>query len=137
MLQGLEKLENLEPDEHGGFYLAGIESTLYHVDASGQVRAVLTHPSSGFGGLQLDGSDLYFADFAAPGTFSKLDTTTGESAVLAGFGGNGLLRLPGGDLLTTWVGTEGGTSRGLTRYSHETGAVRPNWAPVPRGKVWR
>ena len=101
--------KNLEPDEHGGFYLAGIESTLYHVDASGQVRAVLTHPSSGFGGLQLDGSDLYFADFAAPGTFSKLDTTTGESAVLAGFGGNGLLRLPGGDLLTTWVGTEGGT----------------------------
>lgn len=28
VVQGLEKLENLEPDGHGGFYLAGIESTL-------------------------------------------------------------------------------------------------------------
>ncbi|MGW4773080.1 SMP-30/gluconolactonase/LRE family protein [Nocardia sp. NPDC004278] len=134
VVQGLEKLENLEPDGHDGFYLAGIDSTLYHVDASGQVHTVLTHQGNGFGGLQLDGSTLYFADFTDGGTFSKLDTTTGRSVVLAASGGNGLLRLPGGDLLTTWVGTEGGHSKGLTRYWHDTGVVQPNWAPVPRAE---
>jgi sugar lactone lactonase YvrE len=127
-------LENLEPDGHGGFYLAGIESTLYHVDAAGQVRTVLSHRGSGFGGLQLDRSILYFADFAGHGTFSELDTATGRSTVLAGSGGNGLLRLPGGDLLTTWVGTEGGPSKGVTRYRHDTGAAQPDWASVPRAE---
>lgn len=34
--QGLEQLENLEPDDNGGFYLSG-ESKIYHVDAAGQV----------------------------------------------------------------------------------------------------
>lgn len=132
VVQGLEKLENLEPDGVGGFYLSGLESTLYHVDASGRVRTVLAHQGSGFGGLQLDGTTLYFAGL--DGTFAEFDTTTGESTVLARQGGNGLLRLPGGDLLTTWVGTEGGPSQGITRYSHGTGAVQPNWASVPRAE---
>jgi hypothetical protein len=50
VVRGLEKLENLEPDGRHGFYLAGLDSTLYHVDASGRVRTVLTHRGSGFGG---------------------------------------------------------------------------------------
>ena len=129
--QGMEQLENLEPDGNGGFYLSG-DSKVYHVDASGQVRTVLENMAAP-GGLQVDGSILSFLT-RQDGKLWQLDTTTGQLTAPADFAGNGLLRLPDGDLLTTWVGTEGGPSKGLSRYRNETGAVVPNWSTVPRSE---
>ncbi|RVW00908.1 SMP-30/gluconolactonase/LRE family protein [Rhodococcus spongiicola] len=128
--QGLEQLENLEPDGEGGFYLSG-DTKVYHVDAAGQVRTVLDGVFAP-GGLQLDGSTLFFLT-RQDGKLWSLDTTTDEPPEpLGSFPGNGLLRLPDGDLLTTWVGTEGGPSLGLSRY--ESGKVTENWATVPRSE---
>ena len=96
--QGLEQLENLETDDNGGFYLSG-ESKIYHVDAEGQVRTVLDGMAAP-GGLQLDGSRLSFLT-RQDGKLWQLDTTTDQLSAPADFAGNGLLRLPDGDLLTT------------------------------------
>ncbi|MGI5222362.1 SMP-30/gluconolactonase/LRE family protein [Nocardia sp. CA-290969] len=128
---GLEQVENLEPDGRGGFYLSG-DTKVYHVDGAGQVRTVLENLAAP-GGLQLDGTSLYVLT-RQDGKLSRLDTITGEFTWLADFPGNGLLRLADGDFLTTWVGTEGGPSRGVSRYDSETGSVTANWAPVPRGE---
>lgn len=128
---GLEQLENLEPDGAGGFYMSG-DTKVYHVDGSGQVRTVLENLAAP-GGLQLDGPILYVLT-RADGKLWQLDTGTGELSPLADFPGNGLLRLPDGDFLTTWVGTEGGPSRGVSRYDRDTGEVVANWSPVPRGE---
>ncbi|RVW00191.1 SMP-30/gluconolactonase/LRE family protein [Rhodococcus xishaensis] len=129
--QGLEQLENLEPDGEGGFYLSG-DTKVYHVDAAGQVRTVLDGMFAP-GGLQLDGSSLYFLT-RQDGMLHQLDTTTGKSEELGSFPGNGLLRLPDGDLLTTWVGTEGFSSKGISRYFPESGDFTENWATVPRSE---
>ncbi len=129
--QGLEQLENLETDDNGGFYLSG-ESKIYHVDAEGQVRTVLDGMAAP-GGLQLDGSRLSFLT-RQDGKLWQLDTTTDQLSAPADFAGNGLLRLPDGDLLTTWVGTEGGPSKGVSRYQHDSRTVVPNWAAVPRSE---
>ncbi|MFM1728376.1 hypothetical protein ABI214_23155 [Prescottella soli] len=129
--QGLEQLENLEPDAEGGFYLAG-DSKVYHVDADGRVNTVVENLAAP-GGLQLDGSDLYFLT-RQDGKLWQLDTETGQLVDRGPLGGNGLLRLPDGDLLTTWVGTEGGPPMGVTRYRSESGYVESNWSPVPRGE---
>lgn len=128
---GLEQVENLEPDGHGGFYVSG-DTKVYHVDGSGQVRTILENLAAP-GGLQLDGTTLYVLT-RQDGKLWRLDTTTGEFTWAADFPGNGLLRLPDGDFLTTWVGTEGGPSRGVSRYDPETGAVTANWSPVPRAE---
>ncbi len=129
--RGLEQLENLEPDDNGGFYLSG-ESKVYHVDAAGQVRTVLDGMGAP-GGLQLDGSRLSFLT-RQDGKLWHLDTTTDQLSAPVDFAGNGLLRLPDGDLLTTWVGTEGGRSKGVSRYLNDSGAVVPNWSTVPRSE---
>ncbi|WP_433605580.1 SMP-30/gluconolactonase/LRE family protein [Prescottella agglutinans] len=129
--QGLEQLENLEPDARGGVYLAG-DSKVYHVDADGRVSTVVEHMAAP-GGLQLDGSGLYFLT-RQDAKLWQLDTATGQLTDRGALGGNGLLRLPGGDLLTTWVGTEGGPPMGVTRYRSDSGHVEPNWSPVPRGE---
>jgi len=131
IVQGLEQLENLEPDGVGGFYLSG-ETKVYHVDAAGQVRTVLDDVAAP-GGLQLSDSSLFFLG-RQDGMLWQLDTTTGQLTSSTPFAGNGLLRLPDGDLLTTWVGTEGGPSKGLSRYLHESGVVAPNWSMVPRSE---
>lgn len=104
LASGLEQVENLEPDGHGGFYLSG-DTKIYHVDGSGQVRTVLENLAAP-GCLQLDGTNLYVLT-RQDGKLWRLDTTTGQFTWLADFPGNGLLRLPDGDFLTTWVGTEG------------------------------
>jgi sugar lactone lactonase YvrE len=127
----LEQLENLEPDGNGGFYLSG-DSKVYHVDTAGQVRTVLDNMAAP-GGLQLDGSILSFLT-RQDGKLWQLDTATGQLTSPADFPGNGLLRLPDGDLLTTWVGTEGGPSKGLSRYRHGAGVVAPNWSMVSRSE---
>ncbi|MFI8659869.1 SMP-30/gluconolactonase/LRE family protein [Rhodococcus qingshengii] len=129
--QGLEQLENLEPDYNGGFYLSG-ESKIYHVDAAGQVRTVLDDMAAP-GSLQLDGSRLSFLT-RQDGKLWHLDTSTDQLSTPVDFAGNGLLRLPDGDLLTTWVGTEGGPPKGVSRYLHDSGAVVPNWSTVPRSE---
>ncbi|WP_024803133.1 SMP-30/gluconolactonase/LRE family protein [Nocardia sp. BMG51109] len=129
--QGLEQLENLEPDGQDGFYLSG-DTKVSHVDGGGQVRTVLDNLAAP-GGLQLDGTTLRFLT-RQDGRLWETDTATGTSAPPVPLPGNGLLRLPDGDLLTTWVGTEGGPSRGVSRYRHDTGAVEPNWSPVPRAE---
>lgn len=131
LASGLEQVENLEPDGQGGFYLSG-DTKVYHVDGSGQVRTVLENLAAP-GGLQLDGTDLYILT-RQDGKLWRLDTVTGEFTWLTDFPGNGLLRLPDGNFLTTWVGTEGGPSRGVSHYDTDTGAVTANWAPVPRGE---
>lgn len=128
---GLGQLENLEPDGRGGFYVSG-DTKVYHVDGSGRVRTVLENLAAP-GGLQLDGTTLYVLT-RTDGKLWQLDTATGQFSPLANFPGNGLLRLPDGDFLTTWVGTEGGPSRGVSRYDRDTGAVVANWSPVPRGE---
>lgn len=128
---GLEQLENLEPDGQGGFYVSG-DTKVYHVDESGQVRTVLENLAAP-GGLQLDGTILYVLT-RTDGKLWQLDTATSEFSPLADFPGNGLLQLPDGDFLTTWVGTEGSPPRGVSRYDHETGEVVANWSPVPRGE---
>ncbi|MFI5714763.1 SMP-30/gluconolactonase/LRE family protein [Nocardia sp. NPDC051750] len=128
---GLEQVENLEPDRRGGFYLSG-DTKVYHVDGSGRVRTILENLAAP-GGLQLDGTTLYVLT-RQNGKLWRLETTTGEFTWLADLPGNGLLRLPDGDFLTTWVGTEGGPPRGVSRYDSETGVVTPNWAAVPRGE---
>ncbi len=128
---GLGELENLEPDGRGGFYLSGA-SSVTHIDAAGQVGVVLENMGVPRG-LRLDGSILSVVG-GRDGRLWQLDTATGEVTKPAAFAGNGLLRLPGGDLLTTWVGTEGGPSQGLTRYLRDSGTVVPNWSPVPRSE---
>lgn len=129
--QGLEQLENLEPDGNGGFYLSG-DTKVYHIDSAGKVRTELDDLAAP-GGLQFDGSTLTFLT-REDGMLWDLDTTTGRLSSPTTFAGNGLLRLPDGDLLTTWVGTEGYPSKGLSRYHHESGVVAPNWAMVPRSE---
>ncbi|MFI9508223.1 SMP-30/gluconolactonase/LRE family protein [Nocardia sp. NPDC052566] len=129
--QGLGELENLEPDGRGGFYLSG-KSTVYQVDSAGQARTVADDVAAP-GGLQLAGTGLYILT-RGDGQLRRLDLTTGQLTTPVPLSGNGLLRLPDGDLLTTWVGTEGGPSSGLTRYRHESGVAQPNWAPVPRAE---
>lgn len=131
VVQGLEQLENLEPDGDGGFYLSG-DTKLYHVDAAGEVRTVLDDLAAP-GGLQLDGSHLTFLT-RQDGQLWNLDTATGQLSPPVSFPGNGLLRLPDGDLLTTWVGTEGYPSKGLSRYLHGSDVVAPNWSMVPRSE---
>lgn len=129
--QGLEQLENLEPDGDGGFYLSG-DTKLYHVDSVGEVRTVLGDLAAP-GGLQLDGSQLTFLT-RQDGKSWNLDTATGQLSQPVSFAGNGLLRLPDGDLLTTWVGTEGYPSKGLSRYLRAADVVAPNWSMVPRSE---
>ncbi|MBH0776086.1 SMP-30/gluconolactonase/LRE family protein [Nocardia bovistercoris] len=129
----LEELENLEPDGQGGFYLSG-RSRVYHIDAAGEVTTVLENlrfPR----GLQLVGTDLYVVT-GSDGALSRYDTGTGELTYLATMTvPNGLLRLPDGDFLTTWIGTDFGVPHtGVTRYRHETGAVETKWSPIPRSE---
>ncbi|WP_280463243.1 SMP-30/gluconolactonase/LRE family protein [Nocardia carnea] len=131
LASGLEQVENLEPDGQDGFYLSG-DTKVYHVDGSGQVRTVMENLAAP-GGLQLHGTNLYILT-RQDGKLWRLDTVTGEFTWLADFPGNGLLRLPDGNFLTTWVGTEGGPSRGVSHYNSDTGVVTANWAPVPRGE---
>ncbi|RVW07396.1 hypothetical protein EGT67_22225 [Prescottella agglutinans] len=131
VVQGLEQLENLEPDGNGGFYLSG-DTKLYQVDAAGQVHTVLDDLAAP-GGLQLDGSNLTFLT-RQDGKLWDLDTATGQLSSPTSFAGNGLLRLPDGDLLTTWVGTEGYPSKGLSRYLRESDVVAPNWSMVRRSE---
>lgn len=131
VVQGLEQLENLEPDGNGGFYLSG-DTKLYQVDADGKVRTVLDDLAAP-GGLQLDGSNLTLLT-RQDGKLWHLDTATSQLSSPTSFAGNGLLRLPDGDLLTTWVGTEGYPSKGLSRYVHESDVVAPNWSMVPRSE---
>lgn len=131
LASGLQQVENLEADGQGGFYLSG-DTKVYHVGRSGQVRTILDNLAAP-GGLQRDGTTLYVLT-RQDGKLWRLNTATGEFTWLADFPGNGLLRLPDGDFLTTWVGTEGGASRGVSRYDIETGVATPNWAPVPRGE---
>ncbi|AHH17869.1 hypothetical protein NONO_c30820 [Nocardia nova SH22a] len=133
VVSGLQQLENLAPDGHGGFYVSG-DSSVYHIDAAGRVRTVLDElpvPR----GLQVDGSDLYLAT-GRDGAVSRYDITTGQFTRLATMTvPNGLLRLPGGDILTTWVGTDIGVpDTGVSRYHHDTAVVQPNWSPVPRSE---
>ncbi|PPJ20103.1 hypothetical protein C5E41_29510 [Nocardia nova] len=130
---GLQQLENLAPDGHRGFYVSG-ESRLYHIDEAGQVRTVLDDlpvPR----GLQVDGTDLYLAT-GRDGAVSRYDIPTGHITTLATMTvPNGLLRLPDGDILTTWVGTDIGVpDTGVSRYHHDTATVEPNWSPVPRSE---
>ncbi|WP_228001091.1 hypothetical protein [Nocardia australiensis] len=61
-------------------------------------------------------------------------TTTDQLTPPTEFAGNGVPRLPDGDLLTTRVGTEGGPSKGLSRYRHDSGTVEVSWSPVPRSE---
>ncbi|KAA0018535.1 SMP-30/gluconolactonase/LRE family protein [Antrihabitans cavernicola] len=129
--QGLGELENLVPDPNGGFYVSSLSAGIQHVDAGGRVRPVL--PGVPAGGMSLARSNLYFVGGSDSG-FRRLDTATGQQTLLARPGGNGLLRLPGGDLLTTWVGTEGLVSSGVSRYHHDTGVVEANWSTVPRSE---
>lgn len=129
--QGMEQLENLESDGSDGFYLSG-DSKVYHVDAAGQVRTMLDNLAAP-GGLQLDGVILSFLT-RQDGKLWQLDTETGQLTSVAEFAGNGLLRLPDGDLLTTWVGTEGGQSKGVSRFDRDTGTVVENWSTVPRSE---
>lgn len=129
--QGLEQLENLEPDGEGGFYLSG-DSKIYQVDTVGNVRTVLDGLAAP-GGLQLEGAILSFLT-RQDGMLWQLDTATRQLESPTPFAGNGLLRLSDGDLLTTWVGTEGGPSKGLSRYLRESAVVAPNWSMVPRSE---
>ncbi|MBF4997010.1 SMP-30/gluconolactonase/LRE family protein [Nocardia sp. BSTN01] len=130
---GLQQLENLAPDGHRGFYVSG-ESRLYHIDEAGQVRTVLDDlpvPR----GVQVDGTDLYLAT-GRDGAVSRYDIPTGRLTTLATMTvPNGLLRLPDGDILTTWVGTDIGVpDTGVSRYHRDTATVQPNWSPVPRSE---
>ncbi|WP_337110181.1 SMP-30/gluconolactonase/LRE family protein [Prescottella equi] len=68
------------------------------------------------------------------GKLWDLDTATGELSPPTSFAGNGLLRLPDNDLLTTWVGTEGYPSKGLSRHLHDSDVVAPIWSTVPRSE---
>ncbi|WP_087587306.1 SMP-30/gluconolactonase/LRE family protein [Prescottella equi] len=131
VVEGLEQLENLEPDGDGGFYLSG-DTKLYQVDSAGQVRTVLDDLAAP-GGLQFDGTNLTFLT-RQDGKLWDLDTATGELSPPTSFAGNGLLRLPDNDLLTTWVGTEGYPSKGLSRHLHDSDVVAPNWSMVPRSE---
>ncbi|MBF6328406.1 SMP-30/gluconolactonase/LRE family protein [Nocardia transvalensis] len=126
-----DQLENLEPDGQGGFYLSG-DSRIHHLDAAGQLRTVLTDLTVPRG-LQRSGPTLLFA---SGDSIQQWDTTTGErSTVAQAASPNGLLRLPNGDLLTSWVGTDiGVASPGVTRYHHDTGTVQPHWSTVPRSE---
>ncbi len=130
--EGLGELENLEPDGRGGFYVSG-SSEISHIDAGGTVRTVLAGlPAPG--GLQLAGTDLFYTT-RGDGKLWRLETADGEVTELAALEGHGLLRLPGGDLLTTWVGTDlGAPSKGLTRFRVDSGEVVPNWSTVPRSE---
>jgi hypothetical protein len=134
VVSGLGELENVESDGNGGFFVSGADvNKLYDVDAAGNVTVVLGNVTAP-GGLQLDGTTLYIMSRSADAGVLALDTATGAVTKVSSMNGNGLLRLPNGDLLTTWVGTEGTPPAGVTRLSHETGAVQPNWAPVPRAE---
>lgn len=128
---GLGQLENLEPDGRGGFYVSGYRK-IYHVDSSGSVRTVLDDVAAP-GGLQLDGTTLYLLT-RSDGELWRYDTVTEQLSHMVDFPGNGLLRLPDGDFLTTWIGTEDGPSRGVSRYDHTTGEVVANWSPTPRAE---
>ena len=131
LAHGLEQLENLEPDGRGGFYLSG-DSKVYRIDADGAVHTIADHLAAP-GGLQRDGSILHFLT-RTDGKLWRLDTTTGALTSPATPTGNALLRMPDHDMLTSWVGTEGGPSKGVTRYRHRTGAIEPNWSTVPRAE---
>lgn len=130
--EGLGELENLEPDGRGGFYVSG-SSDISHIDADGKVSPVLTGlPAPG--GLQLSGGNLFYIT-RGDGKLWQLDTASGDVTELAALDGHGLLRLPGGDLLTTWVGTDiGAPSKGLTRYRVDSREAVPNWSAVPRSE---
>lgn len=128
---GLREVENLEPDGRGGFYLSAPMS-VEHIDAAGVRRTVVPNVAAP-GGLQLHDGVLSFLT-RQDGKLQHLDIASGRLSPPVDFAGNGLLRLPNGDFLTTWVGTEGGPSKGVSRYSRTTGSVEPNWAPVPRAE---
>ncbi len=113
---GAGAARELEPDGNGGFDLSG-DSKVYQVDATGQIQTVLDDLAAP-GGLQLSDSTLFFLT-RQDGKLWQLDTATGQLTSSTFLAGNGLLRLPDGDLLTTCVGTEGGPSKGLSRYFHD------------------
>ncbi|MGW4120067.1 SMP-30/gluconolactonase/LRE family protein [Nocardia sp. NPDC004711] len=137
LAQGLGNVENLETDGNGGFFVSGLEAhKLYDIDAAGNVTVVRDDFAYGPGGLQRDGSTLYVSGGMTDGTVGvhALDTATGAVTHVTDLTGNGLLRLPNGDLLTTWIGLEGTAPAGVSAYHHDTGVVQPNWAPVPRAE---
>ncbi|MFC4376864.1 SMP-30/gluconolactonase/LRE family protein [Nocardia halotolerans] len=141
VVSGLGKLENLEPDGAGGFYLAGVErGVIYHLDAEHTVTTVATglHAPAG---LRLLGSTLYFLTGDSveanllnlpTGALNRLDLGTGAVEVLVEglTAPNGLLLLPDGDLLLSWAVVVG-AGTGVSRYSPATATFTPNWAPVP------
>ncbi|NKZ10902.1 hypothetical protein HGA11_07930 [Mycolicibacterium septicum DSM 44393] len=135
---GLGALENLEPDGRGGFYLSAInDGRLLHVDDRGTGTTVLSgldHPA----GLRLSGSSLYFLTGNNPGTsrgtLQRLDLDTGQATtLLTGLPApNGLLFLPGGDLIFSQLTVP---TRGIDRYSPATGRHTRSWSdtPLPNG----
>lgn len=137
LAQGLGNAENLETDGNGGFFVSSLDvHKLYDIDAAGTVTVVRDDFNSGPGALQRDGSTLYVGGGMTDGTVGvhALDTATGAVTHVTDLGGNGLLRLPSGDMLTTWVGIEGSPPAGVSAYHHDTGVVQPNWSPVPRSE---
>lgn len=128
---GLDEPENLEPDGHGGFYVSGA-TTLSQVDARGSV-SVLHEGLPVPRGLQLVDGRLYMV---MGDGISVMDVATGQLTGLVDVpGAHGLLALPDGDLLTTWVGTDVlAPSPGMTRIDPESETVTPHWAPVPRSE---
>ncbi len=137
VLEGVGRLENLDSDGRGGFYLTGIgDGYLAHLDAAGRFEKLVTgldQPA----GVRVVGSSVYFltgdGPFAAPGTLQRYDIDTGAVTVLlTGLNGpNGLLLLPDGDLLFSSLGVVNGPLTGISRYRPATGEHAPNWAPLP------
>ncbi|MFI6172411.1 hypothetical protein ACIBCN_36925 [Nocardia sp. NPDC051052] len=132
LAKGLGELENLEADGHGGFYVSSMQARkVYDIDSAGNAEVVLDGTKAA--GLQLHGTTLDIMD-VGNGAVKALDMTTGTVTTVGPLAGNGLLRLPDGDLLTTWVGTEGTPAAGVSRYHRDTGVVQPDWSPVPHGE---
>ncbi|MTE16282.1 SMP-30/gluconolactonase/LRE family protein [Nocardia aurantiaca] len=134
--KNLGDLENLETDGHGGFYVSPLNGhKIYDIDAAGEVTVIPDDAAASAMGLQRDGTTLYIIGNLADGTgVQALDTETGAITKVSGLFGNGLLRLPNGDLLTTWLGYESLPPAGVSIYHHDTGAVQGNWSPVPRAE---
>jgi gluconolactonase len=133
---GVGNLENLDTDGAGGFYLTGIvDGYLAHIDAAGKFETLVTgleHPA----GVRVDGPYVYFLTGdgfdSAPGTLRRYDIAAGTVTTLLSDlnGPNGLLLLPGGDLLFAVMGAHS-TETGISRYRPSTGAYTKIWSPLP------
>ncbi|WP_067840556.1 SMP-30/gluconolactonase/LRE family protein [Nocardia lijiangensis] len=136
VVEGVGKLENLDSDGAGGFYVTGInDGFLAHVDASGRFEHLVTgldNPA----GVRVAGRSVYYLTGdgldVPPGTLQRYDIDTGAVEVLlTGLNGpNGLLVLPDGDLLFTTLGIKGSPT-GISRYRPSTGEYTKTWSALP------